>query len=1465
MKLRLLYLLSILLFAPLFLSGQPKCFFEHYGAEDGLPQHTVMSILQDRKGFMWFSTWNGLSKFDGYNFTTYKIQQGDAYHMRSNRIDHINEDKYGYIWTLPYDNEPHRFDPRTERFMGLRSVKGYENITFMATKVVPTASGKVWLQSNDMGCVAVLDSTFNVELFDTANKKLQSNNVIKIFEDKNLITWILTDKGLHSLSADNKDINVYFADQSAVASFYSAAQIGNEIWFGSTNGKIWRFNSKNGTFLPLETNINSHISDIKEIDSNRILLITQNDGFCIYNKSSNRLDKYNIANAPSMRSNKILSNYIDKFGNIWFEMDLQGVAKFDLKTENIKHFEMKIESSISNVFPPNFFIFEDNSNHLYIHLRGGGFGYYDPQTEQLVPFYNEPSSPLWRFSNLMHAGFSDRQGNLWLSTRSHGLEKIIFSNTVFKASIIDPNVHSTINNDVRSIFEDSKQRLWVATKDGKIIIYENGLNPIGYLCKDGRIGSGEPITGTSYTIIEDNKKNIWLGTKGDGVYILSPTENSRAYKVEHYKSNPNDRYSLSDNSIYSIHQDNKHRIWIGTYGGGLNLADPQQKGRFVSYKNELKDYPMQNGSKIRIISSDKHGNICIGTTLGLIMFSSTFDQSNAIKYKIYTRIPEDITSIQNNDIYDICTTQKGETYLATFGGGINKIAETDAQGFPKAFVTYTTNDGLASDVTLSIVEDKEQNLWIASEGNLTRFDTKKNTFETYSEVSRLIKGQNFSEGSRYTTRSGIVYFGYSKGLISINPEKIEKNDFIPYVALTKLLVSNKLIEVGPDSPLDENIDDIKQLKLSHKQNFFSLEFAALDYVDPKRISYAYKLDGLDEDWIITKDQRIANYSNLAPGKYTFHVKSTNSDGTWMNNERTLEIEIVPSFWQTNWAMLLYAIIFIAILYSILRTIFIFYRLKDKVNMEHQQIEMKSRFFTDISHEIRTPLTMIVSPIENMMEDERTPEENKSQLQLMLKNANRMLRMVNQILDFRKIQKQNLTIQETAFGAYVSDICHNFSKTAEVQGIDLKVSDRTGNEKLWIDRDSIEKLVFNLLSNAFKYTPIGKSIEINIFKKDKNIVLQVVDEGRGMTKDILHKLFTRFASFNEDKSKPSTGIGLSIVKEVADKHHAKIQVDSGIDEGSCFTLIFPTGIEHFDKNTNILTQNEPEETSNSDILLNDTETNTPATDTEKPIILIVEDDADLRHFVGTILSPYYEVQEAENGKEGYKLATEIIPDFIVSDLMMPEMDGVELLKQIRANAETSHIPFILLTAKTDIESKISSLEHGADDYLTKPFSVKYLRARIDNIFRQRKHLFETFALNNNVQLQPVRENENKQEDIQPITEQDAVFLKKVSEIVENNIDNSNFLIEDLVAEMAMSRTVFFKKLKSLTGSSPIEFVRDIKIRHAAGLIASDQYTIKEVSFMIGIADTKYFTQCFKRIYEMTPSEYRNQVRESKQKK
>ncbi|MFT4071312.1 MAG: two-component regulator propeller domain-containing protein [Dysgonamonadaceae bacterium] len=1471
MKLRFLFLFIGVLLISFNLQGQPKCYFEHYGSDNGLPQNTVMSIIQDRKGFIWLSTWDGLCKFDGNNFYSYKIESQSSTVSRSYRIDFIGEDKYGYIWTLPYDKEAQRFDPRTERFVGLSSHKEFEGKSTPTKEIYTAPSGKVWLRTVKDGCVCVLDSLFHIRVYNKGNKTLSSDIVNQIYEDHEFNTWILTDNGLYKTPKQGNTIIPAFVSSRTPGErnrFYCSLETDRQIWFGSSNGIVKIYDKKRNRYDTFDTHLSSSILFIRKLNNTQIVFASQESGFAIYNIPQKQLRVYNSGNLSGMRSNRIISCFIDRAENVWFELDVWGVSKFNPATAVMKHYEMKIENKSLSIIPPNFFIFEDLNNRLWVHPRGGGFSYYDPVTDNLLPFYNEPFSPSWRFSNLMHTAFSDKQGNLWLSTRSHGLEKAVFTNDIFKTSIVDPNIHSSVNNDIKAILEDRSKNLWISSKGGKIYVYQNGKQA-GYLCKDGSVSIGDPVDGFCYCMMQDRAGNIWIGTKGNGIYKLKPISRLR-YEITHYEHHASDVFSLSNDNIYSIFEDSKGVIWIGTYGGGLNIMDPKQDGRFYNSENVLRKYPQQIGNQIRIVTSDKYGNIYLGTTLGLIVCSSQFNNPANLRFSSYSSLKPQKTGFKGNDIYDICTTRQGETFIATFGGGVNKVIETDNQHFPSKFENYSKPEGLPSDIALSILEDRDGKLWIATEGYLTSFEPRRKSFETFSEVSRLIKGHNFSEGSRFSSPDGTIYFGFSNGYLSVKTDKMEENTFVPYLALTQLKIDNTPVPIGKKSPLTFALDDMPDLELNYKQNSFTISFAALDYVNPGNISYAYKLDGVDKDWVENTKQQQATYAKVASGKYVFHVRSTNSDGRWVNNERTITIIVHPPFWLSPLAFILYFILFCLLLYVALKTIFTFFRLEDKMKLEHEQIEMRTRFFTDISHEIRTPLTMIVAPIENMMEDSNTPSGIKGQLELVSKNANRMLRMVNQILDFRKIQKLQLSIQKTRIGRFVEDVCSNFQETADEKHITLTFENKVGEDVLWIDRDGVEKLLFNLVSNAMKFSSVKKTIHVEVFYKENNIAISVTDQGVGMTKEVLNKLFTRFASYNTDKSKPSTGIGLSIVKEVADKHKAHIIVNSELGRGSMFSVVFMKGTNHFDRKIVLaedsdFTSSAPNRSSGIEeerTPLADSIENDFAENEEKQVILIVEDDNDLREFIKNSLSEHYSVLDASNGKEGYELAVNRYPDFILSDVMMPEMDGFELLQRIKENKNTSHIPFILLTAKTDIDSKLQGLTYGADDYITKPFSVKYLRVRMENIMKTRHELFLLFRDKDSFSMPATAtstEHAERTEEIQ-ITPQDEEFVSKIKAFILDNIDNSNFVVEDLAREMLMSRTVFFKKLKALTGLAPVEFIREIKIRYAAEMILKEDYTIKEIAFMVGFADTKYFTQCFKQIFECTPSEYRKAHRE-----
>jgi DNA-binding response OmpR family regulator/ligand-binding sensor domain-containing protein/two-component sensor histidine kinase len=1460
---KLFFLLCFFCAAADKLPALPPCHFVHYPTEDAVLQHTVMSIIHDRKGFLWLATWSGLFRFDGYEFTSYKLNPEDAYSMKSNRIDHICEDRYGYLWLRSYDGEVHRFDPATETFRGGESIRGADDFSFASSRIKIMPSGKVWILSAESGGICISDSVFTTTVYNHKNGQLKGKVIFDVFEDERQNTWLLTDNGLVYISPGKKEEQLT-SEQQFFCAMHRKTVPGNEdeLWFGSNSGRIWIYNQQTSLFRLFETKAPSDVTELVRISDHEVLIITSSGGFFIHDALQNRLQAFSVSAPPMRPKNTIYSSYIDRYRNLWLETDYPGALKFNLETRTFKYFRPELKNVNENINPLRFSAWEDVNGRTWVYPKGGGFSLYDHAKDELELFYDRELSPDWKSSNMSSMIYSDRQGNLWMCTRTRGLEKVVFDNNNFHRQQFDSGIHSVISNHVRMVFEDCDGNHWISTLDEKIRVYSPQGRLLGHLMENGRIGSGTPLPGVTYCMMQDREGNLWIGTKGNGVFLAKRKKDAAAlsFDIFRYKNDPDDIYSLSGNAVYSIFQDSRGRVWIGTYGGGLNLVSrpSEQKLRFINHRNNFKNYPSDNGRRVRFITEDTiHHNICVGTTIGMILFKTDFPSPEAIEYRYYVHAPGDRRSLSNNDIYCIRVTRSGEMYIATYGGGLNRVTAFNAENFPIHFKSYTKREGLPSDAVLSLEEDRDGMIWIITGNDLIRFNPQTRAFESFGDIKRLMKIDEFSEGASFFSQSGEILLGYSRGLLSFFPDKIEDNLFKPYIALKNFHLFNKKTRIRKEGPLQVNIDDTEALILNHNQNYFSIEYAALDFISPENIHYAYKLDGIDDDWLYVEKQRIANYTNLPKGRYVFCVKSTNSDGMWVGNERRLSIEIKPSFWETPWAYAIYFVLYFLFVFACIRIFFIIYNLRNKVELEHQLSEMKLRFFTDISHEIRTPLTMIIAPLEYLIRDGGITDSVRSQLSLIESSANRMLRLVNQILDFRKFQHHKLSVETIEIAPFVEAICRDYDKMAGNQQIHFRFINEADKEKIITDRDCLEKIIFNLLSNAFKYTPAGKSVTVKTGKTAGGVFIEIKDDGCGIPKEKQKILFTRFASFNEDKNKPSTGIGLSMVKELADRLGASVSVESEPGKGSVFTVNLQKKTSH-----PVEIMQEKAKTAGRRPVLPEQAADTqmipeqvPETisRTSPPSILIVEDDDELRRFLKTILMQDCTVYEASDGLDGLEKAGQIIPDFIVSDIMMARMDGIELLQQIKKNINTSHIPFVLLTAKTTMESKLEGLEYGADDYITKPFSVPYFRARIHNLLKQRKRLQELYCSGiplERLTFEPPRPM---------ITPQDEVLMEKVIRDIEKNMENGDFSVEDLVSSAGMSRTVFFKKIKAITGLAPIEFIRDMKIKRAAQLLDTGQFSVKEVGFMIGISDPAYFRKCFKQKYDVNPTQYRLQRR------
>ncbi|WP_300727839.1 two-component regulator propeller domain-containing protein [uncultured Bacteroides sp.] len=1474
----------IVLFVCMFLKAQMNCTFTHYSLENGLSENSVMDMVQDHDGLIWFATWDGVNRFDGYDFKVYKATPENDLMWSSNRVDHLCVDKAGDVWCLTYDGRVFRFDKRMETFTEVPENGEGANLKF--SSIVVLENGTVWLLAGSDGGVRVTsgpEGKLVTEAYLSTVTDQKSEQINAVVLDGQNREWLLTDNGLYRIDGKTGKSTPFFVNSQSRSPefnqpFYSAVVLDGSIFFGSNLGRIWEFSVKGDLFNLKELDVKDDVVALCPLQKRNIVIATRRQGFAVADKRMNSISYYNGVTGFDFGRYPIQSVYVDSHDEVWFNVrKIGGVCHFNSRTGRFKIEQVLVERDAADRSQPAFGICEDTKGNLWVHPHGGGLSLFDREKDELVPFYDEIGSSSWRFSNKLHAMMIDRQDNLWLGTHSKGLEKITFYKTGFDiVKPLDCNYHTNANQ-VRSLCEDSNKRFWVGTRDGKIAIYDSHFTLLGYLQENGSIGkSGALLNVSAYKIMEDSKGVMWIATKGNGVMQLVPQGNG--YNIRSYTYDVNDIYSLSHNSVYDICEDHSGRIWVVTFGGGLNYIERQADGsfRFISHRNNLKSYPMERCLKARRILIDKQGILWIATSNGLVSFSEKFSRPENIKFKLYYRISDKGETLSNNDIYDILLTKQNRLLFATFGGGLNELIGYDEAGNAR-FKSYTMQNGLLSDVLFSLSEDENGNVWIGSEGGLTQMNGDNHHFENFLK-QELGDELFFEEATSMRAADGRLLFGTNKGILAFLPKDIRKNNYVPELILSGLKIDNQLIVPGEGSVLSESLNSLAHLTLSHKDNTIAISFAALDMSYPDNVRYAYILEGFDKDWNYVGKQRTATYTNLPYGDYKLRVKSTNGAGVWVDNEHVLDITIKPSFWETPMAYVLYVVLFLLILLGGTYILFVIYRLKHEVSVEQQLTDMKLRFFTNISHELRTPLTLIEGPVELVLKRDDLNPEVRDQLQVIERNTHRMLRMVNQILDFRKIQnnKMKLTVEQIDIVAFVRKIMANFEAIAETNKIDFIFETECPSLKLWVDPDKVEKMVFNLLSNAFKYTPNGKCITVFVRENEKSVVVGVQDQGIGISAKKRDSLFVRFETLLDKNlfNQNSSGIGLSLVKELVDLHRAKIHVDSKEGEGSCFTIEFLKDKEHYPEGTEFIVSDNVEvdkkeglimeqptmgTSDSADMSGNDADT---SKNLEKPVpelqtILLVEDNLELRFFLRSIFNSRFNILEASNGKEGLDIAIKYGPDLIVSDILMPEMDGIEMTKELRKNLLTSHISIILLTAKTDTDSKLLGMELGVDSYITKPFSATYLEARVDNLLARRAKL-QKYYCEHLMDIKDEMPAEEKEE-VDTMSAQDRQFMEKLTGLMERNMDNGDLVVDDLVREMAVSRSVFFKKLKSLTGLAPVEFIKEMRVKRAAQLIETGEFNMTQISYMVGINDPRYFSKCFKQRYGMTPTEYKDKIR------
>ncbi len=981
-------------------------------------------------------------------------------------------------------------------------------------------------------------------------------------------------------------------------------------------------------------------------------------------------------------------------------------------------------------------------------------------------------------------------------------------------SYYDPEQDELVNplditNMIHTAYVDNDGQMWVAT-------YDNGVDcinmePQPYRLTDmrrseesnGEVRAFIPLrNGEVQTIVKDprriycglNSRNgLLYGTKGHGLQY------ARTGAV----------ISTNHPDIYDLAEAEDGTLYVGTYGGGVDVLRPAGNG-YAEPKT------IGNGLKVRTLLLQDSTLWC-GTTTGLLRIDTRDLSSRLFPY------------------YDIRALfySRGTLWLGTFGGGLNRINPAEATPEIKRVAT-------PHDIVMSIAGNGDT-LWFCSENDIMQYDIATGKMQ-YFDALDAERNTYFTEAKAVFTQDSTCLFGYSNGYCTFSPNRVARTQSVPPLHITACLSDGQELDPTGDIVIEAGSN-------------LTIEFAALEYVQAHKILYTYKLDGV-EDWNQNVNQRKVTYSKLQHGNYVFRVRSTNREGVAVDNEVQLRVAVSAPLWMSWWAICLYVLIAAALVALTGYIVWTYEKLRQKVQVEQQVTDIKLRFFTNISHELRTPLTLIIGPVNNILQTERLSQSVRGQLEIVQSNSQRMLRMVNQLLDFRKIQnkKMRLKIQRTLLSDLVDETCANFKKEAYDKHITFHIENKATDSTVWVDRSRVDTILFNLLSNAFKFTPAGKGITVTVDSKPGYVLLIVKDEGVGMPMEKRSILFERFASNNElnnsNSSATGTGIGMNLVKELVDLHHAFIEVESEVGKGTTFTVMFPTGKDHFGNEADIVVDDDSSAAQSPVAERETLETKLDRIEQEqenKRTILIVDDNEDMRAFLTGILRNEYRILTAADGVEALRSMEKIIPDLVITDLMMPNMDGLELTNRIKQSPDTNFIPVVLLSAKSAIESRLEAMKQGADDYVTKPFEPEYLRARVKNLINQRAQLEQNYR-QRLMRLEPQKNDENIPSDS---------FLAKLLNIMDKQMENNTLTVDELVDDMGMGRTVFFNKLKSLTGLSPVEFIREMRIKRAAQLLEDKRYNITEVTYMVGMNDSRYFAKCFKATYGMTPSEYRKE--------
>lgn len=1294
------------------------------------------------------------------------------------------------------------------------------------------------------------------------------------------------------------------------------------IWIGTPNGlnrydgyrfRVYHSKPNDSTTL----NNNSILSILN--DARKNCWIGTSTGL---NKYLPELDQFKRIEAPGRTIFTAQCIYEDKKGNIWVGTNT-GLLKLNTdKADQLEAVTLPFQKDAAPWFVRA--VLEDRSGHFWVGTTKGLFMFKKSgDMTDFSYFLNDPQKPETISGDFITSIEEDRQGKIWIGTHINGLNQYDDRTGKFKRFFHQAAGNSIINNNIRKLLADKEGRLWVGTQEGISVLDEQGNNLYAFQQNDenpeslsqnsvhslfqdaaGNIWAGTYFGGVNYTyalntqffvlrkkdqpnflnnnvissIIEDEKKNLWIGTEGGGLnYYDRSTGNFRSYK-----HSPADAASIGSNLVKVVYRDWQGQIWAGTHGGGLNLFDPVKQSfkKFLFRENDA----VSLNEEVLGVYEDSRARLWVGTTYGIKLFHKIqqglepitggitdkapfgFNASHfleddkkriwiASSSGLYVLEGEQVRRVSADQVNCLLQNKQSQVWVGMQQGGLATFNEKTQQ------LDYYNQPGkIGSRNILGILEDEQQNLWLSSDNGLLKFNPRQEQLQIFT-VSDGLAGNAFNYHSFFKDSQGEFFFGGFNGITHFFPEKIQTNQKAGRILLTGLRLFNEPVEPGDATGLlRRSISGVPELTFTHNQDAVTIEFALLNFIKSNKNRYAYKLEGYDKDWVYSSTPS-AGYTNLPAGNFVFMVKGANNDGVWSDTV-SLNIHLLPPFWLTWWAYSVYVLAIAGIVFLVLRYFFLGALLKK----EEELLKVKLNFFTNISHEIRTHLTLIMAPVERMMDAKEASQFTMQQLGSVKQNANRLLKLVSELMDFRKAETGHLKllIQEHDLFPFLEDVYSSFRDIALKKGITASLIYDGDSLPLYFDKEQLEKVFFNLIINAIKFTPENGRVWIQVTETEKEAIITVTDNGRGIAPEYLDKVFANFFQV-DDHGVQNTGygIGLALAKNIVLLHNGSIRAESGAANSSgnygrtSFVVTLLKGYRHF-TDEQLLELKPVSVTDNSKKILPVQQLpDEHAAGRQLSSLLIIEDNAELRTLIRETFYNSYLIQEAADGAQGLELATSQLPDIIISDVMMPVMDGLELCQRLKTDERTSHIPVILLTAKSTQSEQVSGLETGADMYLTKPFSIKILELNVRNLLAAREKLRQQLMLQiSTYPLQP-------QTNAVPVAGINAIeqeFLQRVIAIVEENMDNPDFGVDMLSRKVAMSTPVLYKKIKAVSKMSVNDFVKSLRLKRAAQLLSEKQLTVYEIAYAIGYNDRKYFSQEFKKQFGKTPSEYAGSIQQ-----